>query len=179
MAFWMRDLIDIALLDFLFSQQDRIGNIDYVAYWYWVEDGEVRRMPAHGAHAPDEIARHAPKLIKRTELGDNDAGVRTSYVNYTKRTGMLDNLRHYNASTYRRLMVLERDFAQQGPLWTYTRATFGLSDAEFRQVVANVREAAAILRSSCSAGRLRFDLEPEALLVEGAARERTVDCGGG
>jgi hypothetical protein len=179
MAFWMRDLIDIALLDFLFSQQDRIGNIDYVAYWYWVEDGEVRRMPAHGAHAPDEIARHAPKLIKRTELGDNDAGVRTSYVNYTKRTGMLDNLRHYNASTYRRLMVLERDFAQQGPLWTYTRATFGLSDAEFRQVAANVGEAAAILRSSCSAGRLRFDLEPEALLVEGAVRERTVVCGGG
>jgi len=179
MAFWMRDLIDITLLDFIFGQQDRIGNIDYMAYWYWIEGSEVRRMPARGANAPDEIARRAPKLIKRTELGDNDAGVRTSYLNYTKRTGMLEKLRHYNASTYRRLMALERDFAQQGPLWTYTRATFGLGDAEFRQVAANVREAAAILRSSCSAGRLRFDLEPEALLVEGAARERTVDCGEG
>ena len=31
-----------------------------------------------------------------------------------------------------------------------------------------MREAAAILRASCSAGRLRFDLEPEALLVDGA-----------
>jgi hypothetical protein len=176
MAFWMRDLIDITLLDFIFSQQDRIGNIDYLTYWYWVEGGQVRRMPAHGQHAPDDIARYAPKLIKRTELGDNDAGVRTSYLNYTKRTGMLGKLRHYNASTYRRLMAMDRDFAGQGPLWTYTRTTFGLSEAEFRQVVQNLREAASILRSSCAAGKLRFDLEPEMLLLEGAVRVPDVAC---
>jgi hypothetical protein len=179
MVFWMRDLVDVTLLDFIFGQQDRIGNIDYLPYWYWTEAGQVRRMPARGTHAPDEIAQHAPKLIKRTELGDNDAGVRTSYLNFTKRTGMLEKLRHYNASTYRRLMALERDFARQGPLSAYTRATFGLSDAEFRGVAANVSEAAAILRSSCSSGRLRFDLEPEAFLADGAVRERPVDCGEG
>jgi len=178
MAFWMRELVDITLLDFIFSQQDRIGNIDYVAYWYWVEGGEVRRMPAHGTHAPDEIARHAPRLIKRTEIGDNDAGVRTSYLNFSKRTGMLEKVRHYNASTYRRLMALDRDFAERGPLWLYVRGTFGLSDAEFRQIEANVREAATILRSNCNAGKVRFDLEPEAFLVEGAVRERAVDCAG-
>jgi len=176
MVFWMRALVDITLLDYIFSQQDRIGNIDYLTYWYWVEGGQVRRMPAHGAHPPDEIAKLSPKLLKRTELADNDAGVRTSYANYTKRTGMLEHLRHYSAGTYRRLLVLDKDFAARGPLHEHLRTTFGLSGAEFAQVVANARGAAAILRESCSAGRLRFDLEPEALLRDGRVAEAKVDC---
>jgi len=43
-------------------------------------------------------------------------------------------------------------------------------------VVANTREAAAVLRASCRAGRLRFDLDPEAYLLDGATRERRLDC---
>jgi hypothetical protein len=176
MVFWMRELIDIVTLDFIFGQQDRVGNIDYLTYWYWVEDGRVRSMPAQGRHTPDEIARFAPKLLKRTELSDNDAGVRTSYLNFTKRTGMLDALRHYDPATYRRLLALAADFEAQGPLWNYTRTSFGLSEGEFRQIVANTREAAAILRAHCAAGRLRFDLDPEAFLRDGAVPERKVDC---
>lgn len=176
MVFWMRDLVDITLLDYLFGQQDRIGNIDYLTAWYWVEGGQVRHMPAQGAHPPDELAAFRPRRIKRTELGDNDAGLRLTYLNFTKRTGMLEALRHYNAATYSKLMALDRDFAANGPLWSYTRDSFGLNEAEFRQVAANVRNAAAILRASCKAGRLRFDLEPEAFLRDGGASERTIDC---
>jgi hypothetical protein len=177
MVFWMRDLVDIALLDFLFSQQDRIGNIDYLTDWHWVEGGQVRRMPAQGAHPPDELAAFGPKLIKRTELGDNDAGVRLSYLNFTQRTGMLEALRHYNAATYAKLMALDQDFTANGPLWSYTREGFGLSEAEFRRIAGNVRDAAAILRAACRAGRLRFDLEPEEFLRDGAVVERAADCG--
>ena len=36
MAFWMQELTEIVLLDFIFSQQDRVGNIDFTPYWYWV-----------------------------------------------------------------------------------------------------------------------------------------------
>jgi hypothetical protein len=176
MAFWMRELVDITLLDYLFSQQDRIGNIDYLGYWYWAQGGQLSRMPAQGAHPPDEIAKFAPKRLKRTELADNDAGVRTTYINYTKRTGMLERLRHYSAGTYRRLIALDKDLAARGPLHEHVRSTFGLSDAEFAQVVANTRAAAAILRESCHAGRLRFDLEPEALLRDGRVAEARIDC---
>jgi hypothetical protein len=176
MAFWMRALVDITLLDYIFSQQDRIGNIDYLTYWYWVQNGEVRRTPAQGVHPPDEIAKFSPKLLKRTELADNDAGVRTSYINYAKRTGMLERIRHYPAGTYRRLMALDKDFAARGPLHEHIRSTFGLSDAEFAQAVANTHSASAILRESCRAGRLRFDLEPEALLRDGKVVEAKVDC---
>jgi hypothetical protein len=176
MTFWMRELVDITLLDYIFSQQDRIGNIDYLTYWYWVENGAAKRMPAQGAHPPDEIAKFSPKLLKRTELADNDAGVRTTYINYTKRTGMLERMRHYSAGTYRRLMALDADLGTRGPLHEHIRTTFGLSDAEFNQVVANTRSAASILRESCRAGRLRFDLEPDELLRDGKVVEERIDC---
>jgi len=176
MVFWMSDLVDITLLDFLFSQQDRIGNIDYVPYWVWAEDGKLRSRPADGRTPPADIAGFRPSYIKRTELGDNDAGVRMTYMNYTKRTGMLEKLRHYRADAYRQLMRLAADFESAGPLHEYVRSTFGLSEREFGQVVANTVAAAAILRDSCKAGRLRFDIEPEEFVVAGSVKPREVDC---
>jgi hypothetical protein len=43
-------------------------------------------------------------------------------------------------------------------------------------VVANARAAAAILRAACNAGELRFDVEPEEFLRDGAVIERKPDC---
>jgi hypothetical protein len=176
MVFWMSDLIDITLLDYLFSQQDRVGNVDYLSAWYWVQDGQLRSRPASGGAAPPELAAFNPQRLRRTELGDNDAGLRLTYVNYAKRTGMLENLRHYRATTYRQLMRLDADFAAGGELHEYVRTTFGLSEREFAEVTANVRSAAGILRASCKAGRLRFDVEPEEFLRAGRVTEQRLDC---
>jgi len=176
MVFWMSDLVDITLLDFLFSQQDRIGNIDYVTQWVWAREGKLQSRRAAGTTPPPDIAPFAPTLVKRTELGDNDAGVRMTYVNYTRRTGMLEKLRHYRADAYRQLMRLDGDFQSGGPLKEYVRTTFGLSDREFAQVVANTAAAAAILRESCKAGRLRFDVDPEEFVVTGSVKPKELDC---
>ena len=176
MVAWMSDLIDITLLDFIFSQQDRVGNIDYLPYWFWVEDGTVRSQPAHGMTPPVELANFNPVHIKRTELGDNDAGVRLTYVNYTKRTEMLEKLRHYRADTYQLLMQLDRDFQSAGPLYDYVRTTFGISQREFRQVVANTAAAAGILRESCKAGRLLFDVDRNEFLLTGTVNPGKVAC---
>ena len=176
MVFWMSDLIDITLLDYLFSQQDRVGNVDYLSAWYWVEDGRLRSRPASGSTPPPDLAAFKPQRLRRTELGDNDAGVRLTYVNYAKRTGMLDNLRHYRATTYRQLMRLDADFAAGGELHEHVRTTFGLSEKEFAAIKANVRSAADILRASCRVGRLRFDVEPAEFLLAGSVTERRVDC---
>ena len=56
------------------------------------------------------------------------------------------------------------------------RTTFGLSAGEFDRVAANVKSAAAILRGSCHAGRLRFDADPEAFLREGRVDAVKLDC---
>ena len=176
MVFWMSDLVDITLLDFIFSQQDRIGNVDYLPWWVWAEDGALRTRRATGTTPPADLADRRPVLVKRTELGDNDAGVRLSYANYTKRTGMLEKLRHYRADAYRQLMRLDADFRAGGPLHGYVRTTFGLSDREFAQVVSNTTAAASILRDSCKAGRLRFDVEPAEFVVTGSVKPRELDC---
>lgn len=175
-AFWVRELIDVTLLDYLFSQQDRIGNIDYLPHWVWVQDGQVRQQPATGGKPPAEIAARSPRLIKRTVLGDNDAGVRLSYANFTQRTGMLERIRHYHPHTYRQLMRLDADFTAGGPLHAHVRSSFGLSPPEFVRIAANVKSAAAILRKSCQARRLRFDADPQAYLREGRVGSTPVDC---
>jgi hypothetical protein len=176
MVFWMQELTEITLLDFIFSQQDRIGNIDYLSYWYWVDDGEVRRMPASGRAVPSEIAPFHPIKLRRTQLNDNDAGGRVPYANFTKKTGMLEKIRHYNAETYRRLIALDRDLAAEGPIFRYLRDTFPLSERQRRQIVTNTSLAADILKRSCLAGRLRFDLDPEGFLVTGKGDEVSLDC---
>ena len=153
MVFWMQELTELTVLDYIFSQQDRIGNIDYLNYWYWVDDGEVRRMPASGSKVPEDIASHHPVRLRRTQLNDNDAGGRLAYANFTKKTGMLEKIRHYNPDTYRRLMRLTKDFEAKGELYGYVRNTFGLSDSQLKQVVKNTRQAADILRGSCQAGK--------------------------
>jgi hypothetical protein len=176
MVYWMSDLVDITLLDFILGQQDRIGNIDYVAYWHWRDGDRVRVRRASGSEPPADLVRFGPVYLKRTELGDNDAGVRTSYANFTRRTGMLEKLRHYRADTYRRLLDLNRDFRARGPLHEYVRTTFGLSDREFERVVANTADAATILKESCRAGRLRFDVEPVEFLLTGAVKPQEIPC---
>lgn len=177
-AFWMSDIANIVLLDFMLSQQDRVGNIDFVPHWYWVENGEVKSRKAvkHGAET-DPLPEGAVR-IKRTHLNDNDAGGRVEYANFAKSTEMLQKLRHFPAGTYRQLMALDADLQAQGPLHTYLRDSFGLATAQFDQLVANTGLAAQILRESCERGELRLDLNPMAFLVGGTAAEADIACRG-
>lgn len=176
MVFWMQEITELTLLDYIFSQQDRIGNIDYLSYWYWVDNGEIKQMPASSSAVPEEIAIHHPVKLRRTQLNDNDAGGRLPYANFTKMTGMIEAIRHYNPDTYRRLMQLTADFEARGELYNYVHNSFGLSDKQFEQVLNNTRLAAGILRDTCRAGKLRFDLEPAAYLATGEAKEQKLDC---
>ena len=176
MVFWMKELTEITLLDYIFSQQDRIGNIDYLSYWYWVDDGEIRRKPASGTRLPEELAGYHAIRVRRTQLNDNDAGGRVPYANYTKKTGMLEKIRHYSADTYGRLLRLAADFEARGELYAYVRDTFQLGRPQLQQVENNTRLAAGILRDSCHAGRLRFDLDPAAFLLTGKSEQQRLDC---
>lgn len=176
-AYWMRDLTEIVLLDFILSQQDRIGNIDHVPMWVWVENGEIksRKAKSHG----DEDADLPPGAIrlKRTHLNDNDAGGRVEYANFAKSTGMLDGLRHFPAETYAKLMALDADLKAEGPLHAYLRDSFGLDARQFAQIVKNTSLAAEILSGACRAGTMAFDLDPEAFLLTGRTEAQAAPCG--
>lgn len=176
MAFWMTELAEIVLLDFIFSQQDRVGNIDYTDHWYWVEDGEVANTKARSATPPANIAKFAPRKIRRSVINDNDAGGRIPYANFAKTTGMLENLRHFRAETYIRLQRLAQDFEQAGPRYNWLRSSFGISERQTAQIVKNTLQASGILRDACEVGRLRFSLDPDAMLLDEAPMEIDVPC---
>ena len=175
MVYWMRELSETVLLDFIFGQQDRVGNIDYKKTWNWVENGEAMSRPATSDDTPPASTA---VLLKRTWLNDNDAGGRPAYTDFAEKTRMLENLRHFGADTYGKLMALDRDFAAGGPLYRYFRDSFGLSQAQLGLIVRHTAHAAAILRESCRGGKLRFDLDPERFMIEGDVTVSDLSCEG-
>jgi hypothetical protein len=118
MMFWMQEMSDIVLMDYIFGQQDRPGNIDYLWIWYSVpdkgelkssrDDSEVGRQGMGSISMPDEFkSRGKYYLIQKTQINDNDAAGR-AYANFTKKFGLLEKLRHMNSVTYRQLIRLAR-----------------------------------------------------------------------
>ncbi|WP_425045321.1 hypothetical protein [Primorskyibacter sp. S87] len=176
MVFWMQELTEIVLLDFIFSQQDRVGNIDFTPYWYWSESGKLHHKKAKH-HEPDdgEVPENAI-LIRRTNLNDNDAGGRVEYANFAKSTQMLEKIRHFNSDTYRKLVMLDADLQAQGPVYQWLTSSLGLTGRQVQQVVKNTNLATNILRTSCLAGELAFDLDARAFFATGATDLVQLDC---
>jgi hypothetical protein len=83
---------------------------------------------------------------------------------------MLAGLRQFPAGTDIRLIALRDDMAAEGPLHAYLRDRFGLSPAQFAQLVRNTAQAADLLSQTCAKGTLAFDPDAEVFLLTGAAR---------
>lgn len=186
MLYWMKELSEIVLLDYIFSQQDRIGNIDYQWKWYWVANGKVEaadadsklgRRDMHKIKPPAELAGFSPVLLQRTFLNDNDAGGRVEYANFAKRTGMLQKLRHFSADTFTRLLHLNRDLQEGGEILQYIKANFILNDGQVNQIIKNTRLATEILQDTCAIGKLRFDLDaPKNFFLTGQVAVTETAC---
>ena len=186
-VFWMRELIEITLMDYIFSQQDRVGNIDYRWYWAYIEQAKVKyarekrdeykdlpRRKMNSIPVPEKLTLLKPLLIQRTQINDNDAGARVAYANFTKSTGMLDNLEHYSAKLYKRLMKLDKDLQSNGPVYKWLENSIDLTPKRIKQIVSNTSKAANILRGQCK--NLSFDLDDvDKYYVEGP-RVESVDC---
>lgn len=176
MAYWMRELSEIVLLDFIFSQQDRVGNIDFRSYYYWTENGKLEHKGASHHQPGDASVPDNAIMIRRTMLNDNDAGGRVQYANFAKSTQMLEKLRHFDGAVYTRLMQLDRDLQQQGEVYAWLATSLGLDDGQIRQVVANTALAAGILKETCRKGDLIFDLNPKRFFETGDTAQDEVDC---
>jgi hypothetical protein len=177
-AYWMREVSEIVLLDYIFSQQDRIGNIDFTPYYYWVENGDLKHKKAKHHEPGDGDVPVDAVLLRRTNLNDNDAGGRVAYANFAKSTQMLEKLRHFDAGVYRKLMALDADLQSSGPIYGWLQSSLGLTDRQVGQVVGNTALAASILRDACQRGDLIFDLEPKRFMVSGDVTPEQVSCDG-
>lgn len=188
MIVWMKELTEITLLDYIFNQQDRIGNIDYSWYWVYQAEGKVKaekenrdqfkkelRANMGKIPVPAELKDKNPVLIQKSSIGDNDAGGRPTYVNYTKRTQMLEKIRHYDAAIYRKLVKLNKDFQSKGPAFQHLNTLY-LTEKEIASIVSNTNAATKIFQESCLRGELRFDLNYEQFILTGSSTEERLDC---
>jgi hypothetical protein len=188
MVLWMKELTEITLLDFIFSQQDRIGNIDYKWAFYWLDgqgnvqsqgvDTDLPRKKMGQISVPENIKAYNPVLVQRTFMGDNDAGGRVAYTNFTKRTKMLENIRHYNSKTYARLLALNEDLQSKGEIYHYISENFKVDASNLKQIVNNTKLATDIMKASCQAGKLQFDLKPKDFM-KGEDTLESVNCSTG
>ncbi|MGR3661816.1 MAG: hypothetical protein ACU0CA_11615 [Paracoccaceae bacterium] len=177
-VFWMKELTEIVLLDFIFSQQDRVGNIDFTPYYYWLEDGKLTHKEAKH-HAPSDGSVPADALlIRRTNLNDNDAGGRVQYANFSKSTKMLEKLRHMNGDIYRKLIALNGDLQGGGPILRWLESSLGLTNAELNQIVRNTALATGILQKTCMDGNMTYDLHPKLFFETGIVEPESVKCDG-
>jgi hypothetical protein len=168
MGVWMKELSEIVILDYIFSQQDRVGNVDFKWYYYWIDaegkvqsekiDSDESRANMAKIEYPKEVEGAPTQLIQRTRINDNDAGGKVQYTNFTKSTEMLQKLRHLSRDTYDKLLALDADLQSQGPVYQYLSTQFTLKPDQIAQIVKNTSEAAAILRTSVEAGKVQFDL---------------------
>ncbi len=178
MAFWMRELSETLLIDFMMGQQDRLSNIEYVPYWYWLENGREKHVRTKDGKPGDGKVPADAIFLRRTRLNDNDAAARVQYDNWTRKMGLLEPIRHFDAGVYRRLMALDADFQGDGPARTWLAQSFGLSAEQVAMIVDNTRAAAAILRATCERGEMIFDLDPTAFLETGRADAVQQPCSG-
>jgi len=196
MVLWMNEVSEIAILDYIFSQQDRIGNIDYVWYWSYVDEtGEVKadrvkddayeslpRLSMAKIKVPAELASKNPILIQKTAIGDNDAGGLIQYANYTKATGMLSNMTHLNKKTYQRLLKLAHDFQTKGANYQVLAkesSLLNVTDQNKRllQLTGNTIAAAAIFEKNCRAGILKLDLVSFKSAMKNELSTSATSCG--
>lgn len=163
-VFWMKDVLEIALLDTLLGQQDRIGNIDYSWRWYWVEDGKLEDKAAHGKEPPKKAQPFSPVRLRQSAINDNDAGVRRGYANFAQKSGMLEGLRHFHPGLYRRLGELANDLGNKGPVYMWLTAAAGLSQKETDAIATRTVQVFESLKTDCEGGQLKLDLDPAGFL---------------
>jgi hypothetical protein len=177
-AFWMRDVSEILLSDFIFGQQDRMSNIDYHPYYYWTKDGKVERKRAREDKPGQGDVPTEAVLILRSIMNDNDAAGRVEFKNRTKQIGLLEKLRHFDAEIYTRLQDLNADLQAKGPIYEWLNSSLGLGTKQVGMIVRNTLLATKILQESCERGELRFDLDPAQFLKTGTVIPADQTCVG-
>ena len=173
----MQDVTEFILLDHIMDQQDRFGNIAYQskqAYLtkenttdqsYDVEMAsdlkDYEKDKANGLVKPGK----APLVIKAMVLKDNDCGV--SKTNVVKQAQLLKYIRHMNPKTYRKLLQFQASVTENKSFFT---SNLMFTAKDYEEMVANVNDAATILKTNCQRGVLKLDLAIDHYLDTGALK---------
>jgi hypothetical protein len=164
----MRDMGELILMDYIFQQQDRFGNIHSKFYWFWLnEEGKMERDKIKLDANEKPILSNKPNpnaaVVKKLLLKDNDCGSRAGHPKAFVLAD-LAQVRHMHPRTYKGIRYLAKQW-QAGVAKPYfekeallnTPDTFGREGiAEFGK---RVLAASDQLTANCKSGKLLLDLD--------------------
>lgn len=171
----MKDVSDMILLDTLFSQDDRIGNIHYKHAWYYIdENGKVDRKKSKASIkggkliVPEEEKTKygsTGTIVREMIMKDNDCGVDvTKRSNMMREISALEKVKHMSAKTYKRLLEFSK-IAKTPEVeeWMQRELLFTTADLKGpgRSFQNNLDMAVKTLTTNCQKGTLKLDLNIE------------------
>ena len=161
----MKDISDMLLMDYIFKQQDRFGNIHKVEFFYFLDDkGKIDKVKVEDVKEKKEPQPANGVLVKKMLLKDNDCGNRPgAEKNVTD--AHLSSIRHMSPKTYRRLQWVAQNWDSSFKDFFGTEALLAEPDLfgspGITLVTKTVKAAAKILKDNCTAGKLLLDLDLE------------------
>ena len=195
----MKDVSDMVLLDTLFSQDDRIGNIHFKLAWYTVETNpqtgqlDVKNTKSKATLSSDKKTWIIPEeekaiqakggvLVREMIMKDNDCGVNVAArSNMMRQVNALEGLKHMSARTYKKFMDFYKIAKNPETLnWMkkellFTDADLGTSKPQQgKSFLANLEKAKSILVEGCKNGNLKLDLDLDNYLPNATVKQ--VSC---
>lgn len=195
----MKDVSDMVLMDTLFSQDDRIGNIHFKLAWYTVETNpqtgqlDIKNTKSKATLSSDKKTWIIPEeekaiqakggvLVREMIMKDNDCGVNVAVrSNMMRQVNALEGIKHMSARTYKKFMEFYKIAKNPETLnWMkkellFTDADLGTSKPQQgKSFLANLEKAKSILVAGCKSGTLKLDLDLENYLPNATVKQ--VSC---
>ncbi len=160
----LKDAADLIVIDTLMNQQDRFGNIHYLATYYYLDakdldQGGSAKLKSSKSLTPEEAARVGAIQVKTLLLKDNDCGV--AKENIAKQAGLADRIAHIDSETYRLLLRLDA-IADSAETREFFVREMVFTANDYANVRKNLKDLATKLNQACLQGRLKLDLDLQA-----------------
>lgn len=161
--FALKDYTDMLVIDAILSQFDRYGNVDYWKYYYFVEEGELKRKK-YKEGRPEVDAKMAEKgaiVLKRILLKDNDCGI--AFRNRTLDDKALRKIRHFSKETFEnvkkfRALLSDPNFVE------FLKNDLLFKDSDVQKIKGNTEHVFELINTGVEKGKIYLDLNPEDFL---------------
>ena len=161
----MKDSSDMAIMDSILSQEDRMGNIHATVEYAYIDKADigsngVAKVKFESKLKPEEVALKQAVQIKRMMLKDNDCGVNRS--NRAMKGGLVNALAHIDPKTYQGVLWFD-SIADQPDVVKSFRSGMMFNSTDYQTMRANLKTVANMLKVKCASGALKLDLDLDLL----------------
>lgn len=160
-----QDFTHMLLLDHVFNQRDRSGNINARVRYHYLDDAGHLRWKKK-PKARDDADAMVP--LDRLLLKDNDDGLRWDRFGSLNASRIIDEVKHLDHLTYDRLQWLAglmTDAATKDAVKAYFVDSVHIGPATYDQVSARLVATAREFAAKHAAGKLALDLDLEPFLA--------------